>query len=29
MYCNVECQKKDYYKHKGACATFQNRKRKH
>ena len=22
MYCNVECQKKDFYKHKALCATF-------
>ena len=26
MYCNVECQKKDYYRHKPVCASFQKRK---
>ena len=22
MYCNIECQKKDYYKHKQTCISF-------
>jgi len=26
MYCNVECQKKDYYRHKPICISFQKRK---
>ena len=25
-YCNIECQKKDYYDHKKICAIFQKRK---
>ena len=28
MYCNVDCQKKDFYNHKKLCNVFQKRKNK-
>ena len=28
MYCDIDCQKKDYYKHKPTCVQFQKRKAK-